>query len=152
MKKTSLYSRSVRPRTPETSKVLPPREGPGTQAQPADTAPVLHTSRLARPLRFLARYERILLLALAVLLSVGIVYASLQLQPAARQITQGDLLKRAFDGAIDSKHEAAGRTACADRTGRVTILVGRLTFDEVPRSLEKFEHLAQRHAFRIPIE
>src|SRR5438552_9800636 len=91
MKKTSLYSRSVRPRTPETSKVSPPRGGPGTQAQPADTAPVPHTSRLARSLRFLARHERILLLASAVLLSVGIVYASLQLQPAARQITQHDI-------------------------------------------------------------
>jgi S1-C subfamily serine protease len=47
--------------------------------------------RFARSRRFVARHERILVFASAVLLSVGIVYAYLQLQPAPRPITQHDI-------------------------------------------------------------
>ncbi|TMH01325.1 MAG: trypsin-like serine protease [Betaproteobacteria bacterium] len=95
MKKSSLYSRSVRRRTPEAPRILPPQEAPGPQTQPAETVPASQPSRFARSRQFGARHERILLLASAILLSVGIVYASLQFQPPARQITQKDI-----DGAV----------------------------------------------------
>jgi S1-C subfamily serine protease len=91
MKKSSLYSRSLRHRTPETPKILPPQGGREPQPRPPETVPVPQPSRLARSRQFVVRHERILLVASAVLLSVGIVYASLQFQPAARQITQKDI-------------------------------------------------------------
>jgi S1-C subfamily serine protease len=90
MKKASLYSRSIRPRTLETSAVSA-RQDAGTRAQPADAVSPPRPPRFARSRLFVARNERILVLALAVLLSVGIVYAYLKLQPAARQINQHDI-------------------------------------------------------------
>jgi S1-C subfamily serine protease len=88
MKKTSLYSRSVRRPIAETprSSEEPRGDGPLQAAESVSPPP-----RFARSRRFVARHERILVFASAVLLSVGIVYAYLQLQPAARQITQHDI-------------------------------------------------------------
>jgi S1-C subfamily serine protease len=89
MKKTSLYSRSLR--RPITDARLPSEKsrGDGPMQQPAES--VAASPRFARSRRFFARHERILVFASAVLLSVGIVYAYLQLQPAPREITQHDI-------------------------------------------------------------
>lgn len=89
MKKTSLYSRSVRRPITDTPLSSENSRGDGPPQQPAERVAAL--PRFARSRRFVARHERILVFASAVLLSVGIVYAYLQLQPAARQITQHDI-------------------------------------------------------------
>jgi S1-C subfamily serine protease len=89
MKKTSLYSRSVRRPIAGTPLSSEKSHGDGPLQQPAERVAAL--PRFARSRRFVARHERILVFASAVLLSVGIVYAYLQLQPAARQITQHDI-------------------------------------------------------------
>src|ERR1700687_3570012 len=88
MKKTSLYSRSVRRPVAETPRPSEELRGDGPVQGAESVAP---PPRFARSRRFVSRHERILVFASAVLLSVGIVYAYLQLQPAARQITQHDI-------------------------------------------------------------
>ncbi len=89
MKKTSLYSRSVRRPITDTPPSSEKSRGDGPLQQPAER--VAAPPRFARSRRFVARHERILVFASAVFLSVGIVYAYLQLQPAPRPITQHDI-------------------------------------------------------------
>jgi len=77
MNKVTLYSKSRRPPAAETPDAPPPA--------PARTAPA------ARVRRFLSRHERILLVAVAVLLSVGAFLAYNSMKPPARPLTQKDI-------------------------------------------------------------
>ena len=77
MNKVTLYSKSRRPPAAETPDAPPPA--------PARTAPA------ARVRRFLSGHERILLIAVAVLLSVGAFLAYNSMKPPARPLTQKDI-------------------------------------------------------------
>jgi S1-C subfamily serine protease len=77
MNKVTLYSKSRRPPAAET-------------LEPAPPAPV-RTARGARLRGFLSRHERILLVAAAVLLSVGAFLAYNSMKPPPRQLTQKDV-------------------------------------------------------------
>ncbi|HEX4522008.1 MAG TPA: trypsin-like peptidase domain-containing protein [Casimicrobiaceae bacterium] len=75
MTKVTLYSKSRR---------LP-------VAEPAEAAAPVRTARAARLRGFLSRHERILLVALAVLLSVGVFLAYNSMKPPPRPLTQKDI-------------------------------------------------------------
>ena len=77
MNKVTLYSKSRRPPAAETPDAPPP--------SPVRTAPA------TRVRRFLSRHERILLVAVAVLLSVGAFLAYNSTKPPARLLTQKDI-------------------------------------------------------------
>ena len=77
MNKVTLYSKSRRPQAAEPPAAAPP-------------APV-RTARAARLRGFLSRHERILLVAVAVLLSVGAFLAYNSMKPPPRQLTQKDV-------------------------------------------------------------
>ena len=75
MNKVTLYSKSRRP----------------AAAEPAEAAAPVRTARAARLRGFLSRHERILLVAVAVLLSVGAFLAYNSMKPPPRQLTQKDI-------------------------------------------------------------
>ena len=77
MNKVTLYSKSRRPPAAEPPEAAPP-------------APV-RTARAARLRGFLSRHERILLVAVAVLLSVGAFLGYNSMKPPPRQLTQKDI-------------------------------------------------------------
>ena len=77
MNKVTLYSKSRRPQAAEPPAAAPPA--------PVRTAPA------ARLRGFLSRHERILLVAVAVLLSVGAFLAYNSMKPPPRQLTQKDV-------------------------------------------------------------
>ena len=91
MNKVTLYSKSRRPRAGEPADPASPAPG---QPVPDDRKGAMPSDRKvpsARVRGFLSRHERILLVALAVLLSVGafLVYSSMK--PPPRQLTQKDV-------------------------------------------------------------
>jgi S1-C subfamily serine protease len=75
MNKVTLYSKSRRP----------------AAAEPAEAAAPVRTARAARLRGFLSRHERILLVAVAVLLSVAAFLAYNSMKPPPRQLTQKDV-------------------------------------------------------------
>jgi len=77
MNKVTLYSKSRRPPAAETPEAAPP-------------TPV-RTARAASLRGFLSRHERILLVGIAVLLSVGAFLAYHSMKPPPRQLTQKDV-------------------------------------------------------------
>jgi len=77
MNKVTLYSKSRRPPAAETPEAAPP-------------TPV-RTARAASLRGFLSRHERILLVGIAVLLSVGAFLAYNSMKPPPRQLTQKDV-------------------------------------------------------------
>ncbi|MGH8714789.1 MAG: S1C family serine protease, partial [Casimicrobiaceae bacterium] len=83
MNRVTFYSKSQRPRAAEPPPASPPHPGTGPAAGPSARAPRL------RP--FLARHERILLVAAAVLLSVSAFLAYIAVKPPPREITQHDV-------------------------------------------------------------
>jgi len=92
MNKVTLYSKSRRPRAArpaDPASAVPGEAAPddrnGTKRPSGRTAPT------ARVRSFLSRHERILLVGLAVLLSVGAFLAYNSMKPAPRQLTQKDV-------------------------------------------------------------
>src|SRR2546422_9811245 len=71
---------------------------------------------------------------------------------APNQIAEGDLLECGFDGPVDAEHETPRRARHANHAHGLSVLVGRLAFHQVPRSLEHIEELPERHRLLLAFE
>jgi len=91
MNKVTLYSKSRRPRAGEPADPASPAPGRPAADDRNGAAPTARKAPTARVRGFLSRHERILLVALAVLLSVGAFLAYNSMKPPPRQLTQKDV-------------------------------------------------------------
>jgi S1-C subfamily serine protease len=89
MNKVTLYSRSRRPRAG--ASIDPASASPGRGTAERDEPPSRRFAVLARTRGFLLRHERLLLVAVAVLLSVAAFLAYNSTKPPPRQLTQQDI-------------------------------------------------------------
>jgi S1-C subfamily serine protease len=91
MTRVTLYSKSRRPRAGEPADPVSPAPGQPSPDGRNGTMPSDRKAPSARVRGFLSRHERILLVALAVLLSIGAFLAYNSMKPPPRQLTQKDV-------------------------------------------------------------
>lgn len=97
MKKVALYSKSSRPRPPDTSAIPSQSEGvaetvaAANHDEPKESPSAANRAVLHRLRQFAARHERVLLVASTALLSLCLFIAYTAGQPAPKQLTQRDI-------------------------------------------------------------
>jgi S1-C subfamily serine protease len=89
MKRVTLYSSSTRPRPQRTGQSVAPE--PAGDAPGSSSAPAAGGAPRSRPGRFLARHERLVLVAAGAAIALAIAFALGRDRPAPQRLTQDDI-------------------------------------------------------------